>query len=285
MHTCNNSSGGGRGLTLPLPRSVIAAAWITAALRRTSHPDIAQEMLQGTDEPHQVIGMDALNWERRVGLVPAAELPTHLVHETHDMAALIHRLRDLKDSEVLACLPRPGHPGLLPGPPPVNEAALSAGECLIVTESGRAVAALVPRVQTFGSEGDHGHYVTWRVHAAAPRPVPPPVSVRAAHHDLQSTLLRHLDELESLDFPAIARGDSLEIDHPPLWTVAELPPLGAAHLQLLTLALRLSLVTEHALTTSRVVHSASASATQDLALSRIHHAGLDALVGALRASH
>ncbi|GAA2523180.1 hypothetical protein [Pilimelia columellifera] len=105
-------------------------------------------------------------------------------------------LSKLHPDAVRLVLPAPGDPAGLPGPGPLSEAALAAGEGVIAGDIG-----LVPtlRSHTSGS-GDTFHTVTWRVYPMPPDPLRPPVMTPAeAEAELSETLAATTTTLTRLD--------------------------------------------------------------------------------------
>lgn len=133
---------------LTLPRSVLLALWLQGAdagpVRRTV------DAVQGDDEPHVVATARTSGDPDAPGAVPDGATLDELVMAwgsgPRDAAAL---------------LPVPGDVSGLP--PEVADAAVEAGECVLVHVGGRSWAA-VPEVVEFGTVHDTGHLVTWWLH-------------------------------------------------------------------------------------------------------------------------
>lgn len=122
-----------------LPASVRAALWGT-------------EMLAGRLEPEGLA--------RRA--LPDVDVCEGLVEQVEVWRALGERV-------LLAALPRPGDvTGLPKGSAEFVDAATGAQECVFVPGVG---GALVPKLSTFGPEGDQGWRARWVVHTADPMPV------------------------------------------------------------------------------------------------------------------
>lgn len=157
---------------MPTPvRAVLLAAWGTAYLQDAVPMDAAVTAIERDDEPHLVVA-DPLHGPD--------ELPDALVD-----------LRGRGVAGLRAALPAPGDLVGLLGPPPVNQAALAAGEAVVaVPGAGVAtpsVPALVPDVTVFGTADDHGHCVTWREMPASPG-MPDVPTVAQADRDLRAAM-------------------------------------------------------------------------------------------------
>lgn len=148
----------------PLPPSARLAWWGTAWLRGNVGPDDLLDAVLDTDVAHRVLAEDGVTG----GLVPT-------------LAAL----RREGATQVGAAFPVSGDPCGLGGPRELTDAALDAGEAVVVAEAG---AALVPhRV---------GPTVDWRLLPASPRQL---VDVGEADRDLRATLLSAANLLAELD--------------------------------------------------------------------------------------
>lgn len=132
MHATDSTPG--------LPRSVLLALWLEQ-VPAGSPPDAVDAALaavRGDDEPHTLTGAD-----------PEPEAFRDLV---------VDWTRGPRSTTAL--LPAPGDVAGIPAA--ATTAALEAGECVLVcTESGSYAA--VPQVETFGSDLEPGHLVTWSV--------------------------------------------------------------------------------------------------------------------------
>ncbi len=160
---------------LDLPRSVQLALWLPHA-RTAAGVARAVEVVLEDDEPHTVAGPDA----------PAPDLGGLL-------AAWGGRVR-----EVAAALPAPGDVAGVPAA--VSEAAVEAGECVLVTTDSGAYAA-VPDVTEFGSEAEPGHLVRWSVAAVPPWSLAVTGAVGTladAEQELRGALLTATEALDSL---------------------------------------------------------------------------------------
>lgn len=165
------------------------ASWGTAFLRGSVTLDDTVRMVEDGDEPHLVVS-----------------------HAFADPAELSEALLGLREDGVTGlrlALPVPGDPLGLVGPPEVNHAALGAGEAVIAVPASThstSVPALVPDVRAFGSPGDQGFCVTWRVgQAAVSTPDAPTVS--QAERDLVAALQSASQTLVDLDVSSWAGGD------------------------------------------------------------------------------
>lgn len=166
-----------------LPRSASLALWAAPVLAGRASLDALLRAVQGDDEPHEVEvaeadGLDA--WP-----------------EPTDLGELLEALRRRGVHGLRLALPVPGDPAGLPGPAPVNEAALEAGECVVTV--GGPPLALVPDVVEFGSPYELGHQVTWHVLACSPSAAPPATTASDAERELRQALLTATDVLTELD--------------------------------------------------------------------------------------
>ncbi|MDO8107517.1 hypothetical protein Q6348_09955 [Isoptericola sp. b441] len=205
----------------PLPRSVLLALWLAQPPRTRSQARHAMAAIQGDDEPHVV-----------EGLTPQ---PTGLDQ-------LLTGLGELR--EVAAVLPVPGDLGV---PPDVAALAADAGECVLALgeDGGWAV---VPEIEEFGSLGDQGHLVTWRLRAL-------PSGRRSlvgafgtlgeAQADLRATLRQAVTALDDLDVarwrPEAAEALAQLRSAPGL---TDLPPVDQRCLSTLLEAARLQMIVE-----------------------------------------
>lgn len=169
-------------VTAQLPRSVLLAAWGTAALTGRASADQARAAVQGPDEPHAV---------RVTGGAPLGGC------DGGSLTALIGELRREGVTGLTVRLPAPGDVLGLPGPASLNAEAVEAGECVLGV-AGPPVA-LVPEVEEFGSVWEPGAHVTWHLHAASPAPVTDFGSVGEAERALREALARGIEVLADLD--------------------------------------------------------------------------------------
>ncbi|WP_081861407.1 hypothetical protein [Cellulomonas sp. HZM] len=117
---------------LPLPRSVLLAAWWAAGDAPRGR---VLDAVQGDDEPHAVQGLDGVR--DLTDLLDAVGTP-------HGVAGIVTSAGDS-----------------VAAPAEAAPAAVDAGECVLVRGPG-ATLALVPQVERFGSSLEPGHLVTWR---------------------------------------------------------------------------------------------------------------------------
>lgn len=158
---------------LELPASVRLSLWATRYLRspRTAESDAESTLRRAVPDADEVCGgvRQLLLW------------------------------RELGERALLVALPSPGDfIGLPGGAPDFVAAALEAGECVFAPGLG---AALVPRLETYGPQGDEGLSVTWE-----PFPCEPPdphvvqaMDLRDARRQLRMTLVEAAEAAEALD--------------------------------------------------------------------------------------
>lgn len=167
-----------------MPRSALLASWGSAVLTGRAGLDQARAAIERTDEPHQALG-------RCIG------------------NTLTDLLTDLSQSGTLGlrlALPVPGDVLGLPGPAPLNVAALEIGEC--VSTVGGLPLLLMPWIERFGSAIEPGFTVTWQVYPAE-RAAGHQGDLRAAEQALQAALTTSVDLLDRLDL-ARARPDAAD---------------------------------------------------------------------------
>lgn len=153
-------------MTRELPDSAHAAWWLTAWLRGHVPPDSALEALLDEDAAHHVTG-----------------LPDH--GEPVTLAIAVGALRSLGAESAGLALPVEGDPVGLGGPRDFNEAALAAGEAVVVVGAG---VGMVPHRA--------GRGVVWQCLPAERRPL---VDVGEGDRQLRSGLLEAADQLAALD--------------------------------------------------------------------------------------
>lgn len=146
---------------MDLPESGVLAWWATAWFRGHVGPD---DLLDALDGIHQVTGLD----DEPVSLLPA-----------------LGRLRTAGATSAGLALPSPGILAGLGGPREFNQAALEAGEAVVLDGSG---LGLVPHRAGAG--------VSWRVHPAARRQL---VDLGEADRALRTALIATGDRLAALD--------------------------------------------------------------------------------------
>jgi hypothetical protein len=189
-------------------RSGLLAAWGTAFLDGRIGFDQAVATVTGGDLPHRVAGLPGTPGEVPLGWALTA-------------------WRDLGATALRAVFPVPGDPRGLPGPGPFATAAMSAGEAVHAvggthlpgtggthlpgtggthlpdtggTHLPDTGLGLVPEVTRHGSAASSASYsVRWRAYPQAGEPVPDPLSVAEAEHDLTAALREAASALAALD--------------------------------------------------------------------------------------
>jgi hypothetical protein len=139
---------------LRIARSASLAAWVTAHLR--GHVAIAAVVtaVTGQDEPHRV----------QVAAEGRTAVPVP-VPEPGDLGELVTAAGLLSAHRFRLVLPVPGDVLGLPGPSAFNQAAVQAGEAVLIESgSGTPLAGLVPEVTIFGSRWEPGALVTWMLY-------------------------------------------------------------------------------------------------------------------------
>ena len=210
------------GDLLTLPRSVHLALWLAGPgpvpVRRVV------EAVQGEDEPHTVSSSPPPLAEP----VPLAEV-VGVWGGTPRVTA--------------AVLPVPGDVSGLP--PLVAEAAVDAGECLLVSAADRSWVA-VPEVTRFGSVHEVGHLVAWQLHEVPDwtNRLPGLVgTLSEAEQSLRHALREATGALSDLDVPrwrpdAAAAIATLRGQRDPGWTLPAGLPARALHVLAGALRLR-----------------------------------------------
>lgn len=177
---------------LDLPRSVRLAAWGAALLGGRCDLAAAVGAVTRDDEPHDV----------HVQTEVAAEFG---LAQVSDLARFLPALNSaLRGPELRVVVPAPGDPAGLPGPPEFNEAALEAGECVLVADASGPAFGMVPQVTEFGSVWEPGAMVDWQVRSVDRSRVRGldlllPSSVAEADQTLRSSLNTAVAELARLD--------------------------------------------------------------------------------------
>lgn len=174
---------------LELPRSVHLAAWLPHVRGSVAVARHAVTGIQGDDEPHTT--SDA-----------GSGLPDG------DLEALLLAW-GVPGVSAAAVLPVPGD--VVGVPPEVSQAAIDAGECVLVSTPEGSFAA-VPDVTPFGSPVEPGHMVEWRTYAVSPWALGVVSSVGSlaeADRDLREALRTATEALDSLDV-ARWRDDAVE---------------------------------------------------------------------------
>ncbi|UED83459.1 hypothetical protein [Streptomyces profundus] len=159
------------------PRVGRLAAWGNALLAGLVSPDDAVTGAVGDDAAHRVVG------------VPGEPGPVGLT-------LALGRLRALGAVGLRIALPAPGHPLGLSGPPEFNEAALVAGEAVVVVG---AALGLVPEVSQVGPPGDVLTEVVWRVREVRQGPPADVPSLGEAERELGQALRDATEALTLLD--------------------------------------------------------------------------------------
>jgi hypothetical protein len=194
-----------------LPASARLAWWATAWLRGHVVTDLLIDAVLDGDATHAVAGL------------PGAE-------GTDTLVVALGRLRSAGATGFGAALPVEGDPVGLGGPRAFNDAALEAGEAVVV--AGAAVGLVPLRV---------GAAITWVAHPAQRRQLP---DVGEADRGLRSALLETAESLARLDVarwrPEVA-DRLLNLRHrPPVVAPDGVPPrcvdLAARGLQALEIA-------------------------------------------------
>ncbi|NLT53870.1 MAG: hypothetical protein GXX79_04740 [Actinomycetales bacterium] len=194
---------------LELPRSARLAVWGSAVLAGTAAPPAATRAVTRADEPHRVVGLALLPVP---GTVPGPTSGLRPTGPTGDpdgegtdgppgLVALLSALALAGVEALRVVLPVPGDVSGLPGPATFNQAALDAGECVLV-EPDRLGLALLPEVTVFGSALDRGTLVTWHVHRVAEHRVTGLGGVAEAEALLSTSLRDATSELAGLEVAA-----------------------------------------------------------------------------------
>lgn len=172
---------------LLLPRSVLLALWGTAVLDGRVDADRAVAVVTGEDEPHVVVGED-----QPVSASPRGPGLHDLLDHLAGRATVLRSL-----------LPAPGDALGLPAVPQAVEAAVDAGEAVVVHPAdGGTGWTYVPDVEAFGSEQEQGFQVSWHGwrHPAGSRlPAPAFGDLPEAERALRTALLQATDALAALD--------------------------------------------------------------------------------------
>jgi len=224
---------------LVLPHAVLAALWL---------PPVATAGPVAGDEPHPLV--DA-------ALRAVAGEDTHVVDRpdgaVRSLREMVGRIVGQGITDVGAVLPVPGHVAGLPGVALLD--AVDAGQCLLIRTDGGSWA-VVPQVESFGSDLEPGTLVRWVLHPFpfAERPVPTLLglvgSLRQARQDIAQALVTAGQALEQLDLatwrPDAAR-EAAEVLHGDLTTDVLPPGLDPARVEVLTRAARLLSIVQLAL--------------------------------------
>jgi hypothetical protein len=160
---------------MTISRAARLVAWGNAWLAGLVGLDEVTDVVQGDDEPHQVVSEQ----------------------ETASLALALGQLRAAGARRFQLALPVPGDISSLPGPAATNLLALDAGEVAVV--DGASPVALIPEVTAHGSPLDgYAYAVTWRLVESA-RPRPPDMSPRGAAAQLSEATRQATTALMQLD--------------------------------------------------------------------------------------
>ena len=155
-------------VSIELPRSVVTSLWLAALTRGSADLTQAVAAIQGQDEPHTTTGGGTLS---------------DLLRQLSGEYEVVH-----------AALPVPGAAGV---PLEAAEAALAAGEAVLVRATGQTTTT-VPEVTEFGSAWEPGAMVTWQVTVSS-AVVSMPDSLGEARRDLTEALELAIDALTQMD--------------------------------------------------------------------------------------
>jgi hypothetical protein len=159
-------------------RSGRLVAWGNAWIGGHTSLDTAAERIQEDgDEPHRASGVPGEDGQ--IGLTVA-----------------LGRLRQAGAVGFRLALPRTGDPLGLCGPVEFNQAAMAAGEAVLVAG---APFGLIPSITPYGPESDRGHMVLWQVFAVDPTTVPDVPTLSEAERELASAMREATEELVRLD--------------------------------------------------------------------------------------
>ena len=182
---------------MPTPlRAALLAAWGSAYLQGSTSLDTAVRAIEDDDEPHLVV--------RDVFASP------------DELADALAGLRDEGVVAMRLALPAPGDLLGLTGPPEVNRDVLAAGEAAVaipapgsqVGSVATTVPAFVPDVRAFGTPGDQGHCVTWRV-SQATAALPDVPSLAQADRELAQTMGEAAELLATVT--VVSSGDARDV--------------------------------------------------------------------------
>ncbi|TAK69622.1 MAG: hypothetical protein EPO13_07090 [Actinomycetota bacterium] len=227
-----------------VPRSGLVAAWANAWLQGLVSPDDAAAAIAGAGVPHRVAG------------APGEDGPV-------SWPVALGRLRAAGATGFRVCLPAPGDVSGLPGPASFNEAALAAGEAVLVAgATAEGGLGLVPQRET-------GSGTTWFVLPTSRRLAPPAVSSLAeADRALAEGLREATAALAALD---VARGreqlsGQLRSLEQALDRLRMPPGTSSRALQVLHRALRLRVLVEYAAADDGAAMTAGQAAARAAAL-------------------
>lgn len=229
---------------MTIPRSALLTAWAGAvAAGRVGVADALAAVSAG-DEPHVV--------EPAPGFVAPPALPVPDPGYLSDLLVLLGAAGERGPVTVRCVLPVPGDVLGVPGPAGLVQAAVEAGECVVVAGlgggTGAASVALVPEVEEFGPAGDVGVHVRWQAHTAEPlQGTPLATSVAEADMAFRLALAEATDALEGLDLQSWRPDAAASLRAGPDEHAQALPPtLGPRSLRLLSRAERVLGIVEAA---------------------------------------
>ncbi|MBD8062263.1 hypothetical protein [Oceanitalea stevensii] len=257
---------------LVLPHAVLGALWL---------PSVVAAGPSGSGEGSDVV--DA-------ALRAVAGDETHVVlrpdGEVRSLRQMTGRLVGEELTDVGAVLPAPGHVAGLPGVALLD--AVDAGQCLLIRSEGGSWA-VVPQVESFGSELEPGTLVRWVLHPFpfAERPVPTLLgltgSLRQARQEIVRALVTAGDALEQLDLAGWRPDVAREAAHLLREDVSSdlLPPgLEPVRVEVLTRAARLLAVVQLALEDDGGAVVARQGAARAEVLRELEHTARRALAAA-----
>jgi len=257
---------------MPTPvRAALLASWGTAFLQGAARLEESVRAIEADDEPHLVLA------------APMAD--------PQELADVLEELRADGLTGLRLALPVPGDLLGLTGPPALNQAALAAGEAAIgigapTPSAGTALPALVPDVRVFGSPGDQGYCVTWRLSEASGRHPDVPDLAQAdrdlvtAMRETTETLSRVAGSSWASDAGDMAR--QLRGSPQPLLLPGGAGPRAESLAQR---ALRVSRIVDAARTDEGGTLTAHSAAVRSASLGPLERAARRALVAAVGACH
>lgn len=231
----------------PFPlAAVVFALWAQAVLDGRSSPDSAADAI-AAGSTHRVLGL--------------------LDDQAISLPVALARLRAVGGRAVIAALPIPGDPIGIGGPRDFTEAAVEAGQAVLVPDLG---LGLVPTAVQAGG----GVVVAWRVWSDLASP-PPVDDLATSGRALCEAVLEAASELADLDAPTTPHAE-------PAVAVRLCTPPGLdqrAH-ELLERASRLRTAVQAALRDPAVATSARLDTRRRAALAPVERAARHALVAA-----
>jgi hypothetical protein len=198
-----SSSDGRRGLgrrgasSVPLPRAAALALW-------------GAEYLAGRESPDDA----------------AARVSARTEQTGEDPFEVLVGLRDVDSPSLRLLLPVPGRLEGLVGPPATNDAALAAGQAVLVTSGPLADRLLVPTTLVHGpeegaDEADRTVAVAWQTHPTDSRAVPSGVPAAEARRRLQQVMTSAAGTVQDL---GLVPEDFTQLDAlPDDWARTSLP--------------------------------------------------------------